>query len=84
VIVSEAPGYVLELPRESVEILEQARAETYARGELWWLAETLRLSALAELRFGDPTKSPALFDEALRLAQAQGARLLVDRVTASA
>jgi DNA-binding SARP family transcriptional activator len=68
--------------RRALDVLERARAEAVARGEVWWLAETLRLLAEAEQRFGDPTHSRALLAEARRLAERQGAQLLVDRLSA--
>jgi DNA-binding SARP family transcriptional activator len=64
------------------DVLDLAYAETLERGEVWWLAETLRLRACAERRFGDPQKATTLRDEARRVAAAQGAQLLVDRLDA--
>ena len=64
------------------DVLDLAYAEALERGEVWWLAETLRLRAHAERRFGDPHKATTLRDEARHVAAAQGAQLLVDRLAA--
>jgi DNA-binding SARP family transcriptional activator len=64
------------------DVLAIAHAETLERGEVWWLAETLRLRSRAERRFGDPEKATALLDEARHVAARQGARLLIDRLAA--
>jgi hypothetical protein len=74
---------VADDPR-SVEVLARAQSEALERGEVWWLAETLRLRANAERRFGDVTLAPALLDEARRVAAEQGAQLLVDRLASPA
>jgi hypothetical protein len=66
--------------RRALDVLERARAEAVERGEVWWLAETLRVLANAEERFGDPGRSQGLLIEAKQLAVRQGARLLVDRL----
>jgi hypothetical protein len=50
------------------------------RGEVWWLAETLRLRSHAERRFGDPALVADLLADARRIAAEQGARLLVERL----
>jgi DNA-binding SARP family transcriptional activator len=62
------------------DVLQLAYAETLERGEVWWLAETLRLMAHAERRFGDPSKSAQLLDEARRVADEQGVNLLIGRL----
>jgi hypothetical protein len=64
------------------DVLELAHTETLERGEVWWLAETLRLRAHAERRFGDAGLSTELLAEARTVATTQGARLLVDRLAA--
>jgi hypothetical protein len=45
-------------------------------------AETLRIRAHAERRFGDAALARELIAEARRVAAAQGAHLLVDRLAA--
>jgi hypothetical protein len=67
----------------AVALLARAARDADARGERWWSAETLRLSADADLRFGDGTRAAALLDEAEALARRQGARLLLPRIAAS-
>jgi hypothetical protein len=47
-----------------------------------WLAETLRVRAQAERRFGDAALAGELLAEARRVATEQGAQLLVDRLAA--
>lgn len=64
----------------SVEVLARAARDAVERGEVWWLAETLRLRAQAERRFGDATLADGLLEEARRLAAEQGAQLLIDRL----
>jgi hypothetical protein len=64
----------------ALDVLARAQREALERGEVWWLAETLRLLAAAEQRFGDPTQSAPLLAEARQLAERQGARLLVARL----
>jgi DNA-binding SARP family transcriptional activator len=66
----------------ALPVLELARRRSLTRGEVWWLAETLRLLSHAERRFGNATKSAALLGEAHDVAIRQGARLLVDRIEA--
>ncbi len=66
----------------ALDVLRQARVEAVDRGEVWWLAETLRVLALAEQRFGDPDCAPHLLAESAALAGQQGARLLIDRLAA--
>jgi hypothetical protein len=73
---------VADDPR-AVALLEQARAEAESRGERWWLAETLRLLAEADARFGDGVRAIALLDEAEALATKQGARVVLPRIAAS-
>jgi hypothetical protein len=66
----------------SVAVLQLAHQEAVARGEVWWLAETLRVRAQAERRFGDAALASELLAEARRVATEQGAQLLVDRLAA--
>jgi DNA-binding SARP family transcriptional activator len=68
--------------RRAVDTLDQARREGEARGEVWWLAETIRLQALADRRFGDGSKAAGLLDEAEALARKQGAQLILSRIDA--
>ncbi len=69
--------------RRAVELLERARAEAESRGERWWLAETLRLLAEADARFGDGTRAVELLDEAESLATKQGAGVVLPRIATS-
>ena len=69
--------------RRARAILEEARDEATARGEVWWLAETLRLLAEAIATEGDATAAAELVDEAERIATAQGAKLLLPRIAAT-
>ena len=69
--------------RGAVELLERARAEAESRGERWWLAETLRLLAEADARFGDGTRAVELLDEAESLATKQGAGVVLPRIATS-
>ena len=62
------------------ELLARARHEADTRGEVWWLAETLRLLARAAARRGDVASSRAHIDAARALAQEQGAALLLRRL----
>jgi hypothetical protein len=65
-------------------VLERAHREAIVRGELWWLAETLRLRSHAERRFGDPALAAGLLADARRIAAEQGATLLVERLAGEA
>ena len=67
----------------AVEVLAAARREGEGRGEVWWLAETIRLQALADRRFGTGEQAPVLLDEAEALAARQGAGLLLARIAAT-
>ena len=67
----------------AVDLLQAARAESESRSERWWLAETIRLQAVADRRFGDGTRADALLDEAEHLATGQHAALLLPRVAAT-
>jgi hypothetical protein len=67
----------------AVEVLAEARREAEARHEVWWLAETIRLQALADRRFGDGSRAADLLDAAEQLATRQGALLLLPRIAAS-
>jgi hypothetical protein len=69
--------------RRATDLLDQARQEAVQRGETWWLSETLRLSAVADVQFGDGARAAALLDEAEELATMQGARLIRPRIAAS-
>jgi DNA-binding SARP family transcriptional activator len=64
----------------AADVLTRARAESESRGEVWWLAEILRLLAACDRRFGDGAHAEALIADALRIATDQGAHLLRDRV----
>jgi DNA-binding SARP family transcriptional activator len=64
----------------AVELLEQARSEALARGEVWWLSETVRLQAEADRRWGDGSRAAALLDEAETLAREHGAQLVLARL----
>jgi hypothetical protein len=66
----------------AIDVLALAHREAVERGEVWWLAETLRVRSQAERRFGDAALADTLRAEAVRVADAQGARLLVDRLAA--
>ena len=48
--------------RRAVDLLAAARAEAEARGEVWWLAEIVRLDAVADVRFCGGMRAAALFD----------------------
>jgi hypothetical protein len=69
--------------RRALELLERARAEAESRGERWWLAETLRLLAEADIRFGDGSRVAGLLDEAESLAARQGAGVVLPRIAAT-
>ncbi len=64
----------------SLTVLARAERDAVERGEVWWLAETLRLRSHAERRFGDPALVADLLADARRIAAEQGARLLVERL----
>lgn len=64
----------------AVDVLTRARAEAESRGEVWWLAEILRLLAECDRRFGDGSLADALRAEARRVATEQGAHLLAARL----
>ena len=66
----------------AVGLLETAAAEARSRGERWWLAETMRLQAVGDRRFGDGRRADELLAEAEALARQQGATLLVERLAA--
>jgi DNA-binding SARP family transcriptional activator len=63
-------------------LLDAARAEAEARGEVWWLAETIRLRAEVARRAGEPARAAALLDEAEALATTQGAGVVLARISA--
>ena len=67
----------------AVDVLERAQADATARGELWWLAETIRLRALAERRFGEPVHAAELLEAAAELATRQGAGVVLARLAAA-
>ena len=64
----------------AVRLLEEARSEALARGEVWWLSETMRLQAEADWRWGDGSWAAALRDEAEALARERGAQLVLARL----
>jgi DNA-binding SARP family transcriptional activator len=64
----------------AVDLLEQARTEALARGEVWWLSETVRLQAEADRRWGDGSRAPALLEESEALAREHGAQLVLTRL----
>ena len=67
----------------ALDVLARAHREAVERGEVWWLAETLRVRSQAERRFGDAGVADTLRAEAVRVANEQGARLLVERLAAA-
>lgn len=67
----------------ALTVLDHARREASERGEVWWLAETLRLLAAAERRFGDPERADAVLAEAVEVAARQGSALLMARLAAA-
>ncbi len=69
--------------QRALEVLAEARSEGERRGEVWWLAETIRLQALADLHLGDGSRAIALLDEAAELAERQGVRLISARIEAT-
>lgn len=66
----------------ALDLLQAAASEARSRGEAWWLAETLRLTARALRTAGDTAAADALLDDAAALAAQQGALLLTARVAA--
>ncbi len=68
---------------ECVRFVHAAREEAERSGEVWWLAETLRVEALIEHRFGDRTAVAALLDDAEALARRQGAHSIAARIAVS-
>jgi DNA-binding SARP family transcriptional activator len=66
--------------RRAVDVLALARGHAESRGEVWWLAETVRLQAVAEQRFGSPEQAAARFHEARRLAERHGTRIVLHRL----
>jgi hypothetical protein len=68
----------------AVELLERARADARRTGDVWWLAETLRLLAEAAAATGAAAHTVlALLDEADETAAAHGQPQLAARVAAS-
>ncbi len=67
----------------ALDLLHAAAAAARSRGEQWWLAETLRLTAVALARSGRPTDAAGLLDDARSLAAEQRSTLLVARVAAT-
>jgi hypothetical protein len=57
-----------------------ARRHAESRGEVWWLAETVRLQALAEQRFGAAERGAELMAEARALAERHGTRIVLARL----
>jgi hypothetical protein len=68
---------------QAVKVLDQARRNAHERDELWWLAETMRLQAIADVAFQDGTRAGDLLDEAEALAHEQGVRVLLPRIATS-
>ncbi len=64
----------------AVAVLERPGPRRSSRGEVWWLAETIRLLAEAVAVAGDPERAVALAEEAEVLAIRQGARMLLPRL----
>lgn len=67
----------------ALELLASAEERARSRGEVFWLAEVLRLRAVADRRFADGSRAAELLDEAESLASRQGANLLVERTLPS-
>jgi hypothetical protein len=67
----------------AVGLLAEAEHEARTRGETWWLAETLRLRALADERFGDGSRARAWREAATSLARSQGATIVLARLRAA-
>lgn len=63
-----------------VATLALARSEAEDRGEVWWLAEIVRLQADADARFGDGSGVGGFLDEAAAIAAEQGASMLSTRI----
>jgi hypothetical protein len=78
-----AEAHLLCGERVAVDLLQRARADALARDEVWWLAEIVRLQALAEERFGSHERAVELIDEARKIAESQAAALLVERIAAT-
>ena len=68
----------------AVAQLDQAIDDARSRNEVWWLAETLRLRAIADTAFADGSRAAALREEAIALATEQGAHLVLARLQGSA
>lgn len=66
----------------AIEFLADARVEGEGRGEVWWLAETIRLQAAADTRFADGGRADTLLDEAEAIAVEQGADEILGRIRA--
>lgn len=64
----------------ALDYLAASREEAERTGEVWWLAETIRLQAVAEARWGDPARAAVLLDHAEQLAIEQGAGLILPRI----
>lgn len=67
----------------AASVLERAHDESSGRGEIWWLAETLRLQALVAEDRGDRARATHLLEEARMLAHRQGALLILRRLGTS-
>jgi predicted ATPase len=67
-----------EVPRAH-DVLARAIGKAQATGERFYLAELLRLQALAFAAAGDPARADAGVREAIAVAQAQGASLFERR-----
>jgi len=88
VLVAAARAFVGECllrhgDAEAVAVLARARDEALDRGEVWWLAEIVRLQAVADRRFDGGRRTAALLDEAALVAERQGSALLSARIAAT-
>ena len=72
-------------PARAAELLRTAAEVDAASGERWFLAETLRLRAVAARALGAPDPEvDALLTQAIELAEAQGAVVFERRARAEA
>jgi DNA-binding SARP family transcriptional activator len=67
----------------SAHWIARSREEAERSGEVWWLSETIRLQALIERRFGDPSRFEPLLDEAEAIARDHGAAGVLERIVAT-
>ncbi|MBI5089691.1 MAG: hypothetical protein HZB15_12780 [Actinobacteria bacterium] len=75
-----ADAYMSVGDDRAVALLDVARRESEARGEVFWLSEIVRLQAVADRRFGDGQRTNALLDEAEQVASTQGCLLVLERI----